>query len=128
MCPECKSIQVRRSHRRGTGERIYSWIWHGQCPYRCDHCGTRFWISKKIVDKMIFEAANADTKNVLQAEALAFKSSDKAFRKSQVRNQSKYQLRRWIWRRTRLELETVFMLLLLGTVVLVGVWISIGKI
>ena len=54
---------------------------------------------------MIFEAANADTKNALQVEPLAFKSSDKAFRKSQFRNQSKYQLRRWIWRRTRLEVE-----------------------
>ena len=77
---------------------------------------------------MIFEAANADTKNALQLEPLAFKSSDKAFRKSQYRNQSKYQLRRWIWRRTRLEVETVFMLLLLGTVVVAGVWISIGNI
>ena len=77
---------------------------------------------------MIFEAANVDTKNALQVEPLAFKSSDKAFRKSQFRNQSKYQLRRWIWRRTRLEVETVIVLLLLGTGVLVGVWIGIGNI
>ena len=77
---------------------------------------------------MIFEAANVDTKNALQVEPLAFESSDKAFRKSQFRNQSKYQLRRWIWRRTRLEVETVIVLLLLGTGVLVGVWIGIGNI
>ena len=128
MCPECKSIQVRRSQRRGTGERLYSWIWRGQYPYRCDHCGTRFWISKKIVDKMIGEAVSSDTKNALKIEPLDIKSPDKVSRKSQFRNISKYNFRRWIWQQTRLEVEMLFYLLLLGTVVIVMIWYTIGEI
>lgn len=128
MCPECKSVQFRRSQRHGTGERLYSWIKPGLHPYRCHNCATRFWLSKKVADDIVEGAVATDTANIFQMEPLVFKTADKGFRKSQFQNQSKFRLRQWVWRRTRLEVETAFMLLLLGTVVLAGVWIAIDQI
>ncbi len=77
---------------------------------------------------MIGEAVSSDTKNALKIEPLDIKSPDKVSRISQFRNISKYNFRRWIWQQTRLEVEMLFFLLLLGTVVIVMIWYTIGKI
>jgi hypothetical protein len=39
-CPRCNTDEVDRSHRRGLGERFASLF--GSLPYRCQHCGHRF--------------------------------------------------------------------------------------
>jgi hypothetical protein len=77
---------------------------------------------------MIGEAVSSDTKNALKIEPLDIESPDKVSRKSQFRNISKYNFRRWIWQQTRLEVEMLFFLLLLGTVVIVIIWYTIGEI
>tara|TARA_B100001146_G_scaffold173016_1_gene153998 strand:- start:163 stop:399 length:237 start_codon:yes stop_codon:yes gene_type:complete len=77
---------------------------------------------------MIGEAVSSDTKNALKIEPLDIKSPDKVSRISQFRNISKYNFRRWIWQQTRLEVEMLFFLLLLGTVVIVMIWYTIGEI
>ena len=77
---------------------------------------------------MIGEAVSSDTKNALKIEPLDIKSPDKVSRISQFRNISKYNFRRWIWQQTRLEVEMLFFLLLLGTVVIVIIWYTIGEI
>ena len=77
---------------------------------------------------MIGEAVSSDTKNALKIEPLDIKSPDKVSRISQFRNISKYNFRRWIWQQTKLEVEMLFFLLLLGTVVIVMIWYTIGEI
>lgn len=39
-CPNCRSKDIRRSHRRNLLERLLSFV----CiyPFRCDSCGERF--------------------------------------------------------------------------------------
>ena len=128
MCPECNSVQFRRSQRQGTGERLYSWLKPGLSPYRCENCANRFWLSKKVADQAVVEAIATETANVIQMEPLSFNTSDKGFRKSQFQNQPKFRLRRWVWCRTKLEVEAAFMLLLLGTGVLAAVWVAIDQI
>ena len=39
-CPNCRSLDVRRSRFQRTGERRAHRF---QSPYRCKECGTRFW-------------------------------------------------------------------------------------
>jgi DNA-directed RNA polymerase subunit RPC12/RpoP len=40
-CPECKSMNCRRSHRRGLREAALSLL--GIKPWRCLECDARFW-------------------------------------------------------------------------------------
>ena len=83
---------------------------------------------KKVADQAVVEAIATETANVIQMEPLSFNTSDKGFRKSQFQNQPKFRLRPWVWRRTKLEVEAAFMLLLLGTGVLAAVWVAIDQI
>lgn len=132
MCPACNSVQFRRSQRYGTRERLYSWIKFGHFPYRCHFCGTRFWLSKKIADRITEEAGQAvdvpDATDSLQMKPLAFQTSEPALRKSQFQHEPRFRLRKWVWQHTHLEVETAVLFLILGTMILAGVWIAINQI
>jgi len=44
-CPSCNGTLLRRSHRAGMAERIYSLV--GRYPYRCHSCQSRFLLAVK---------------------------------------------------------------------------------
>ena len=41
-CPKCRSYEVERAARKGVGERLLL-LMARQRPYRCMHCGHRFY-------------------------------------------------------------------------------------
>ncbi len=49
-CPRCKSVNVRRSRRKG----IIDWLLRALLvlPYRCEHCSTRFYRPKSLLKRL----------------------------------------------------------------------------
>lgn len=62
MCPDCRSYEIRRRKREGL--KLYLASFFGAWPYRCDSCGTEFFLKKRYPHRKRVEAVSAEQAEV----------------------------------------------------------------
>ncbi len=66
MCPDCRSYEVRRRKREGL--RLYLASFFGAWPYRCDSCGSEFYLKKRYPHRKRPEVISAQDVEVARDE------------------------------------------------------------
>jgi transposase-like protein len=49
MCPSCRSHDLRR--RKRAGLKLYMASFFGRWPYRCDNCGSEFFLKRRYTSR-----------------------------------------------------------------------------
>jgi DNA-directed RNA polymerase subunit RPC12/RpoP len=58
LCPDCRSRDMRR--RKRSGLRLYLASIFGKWPYRCDACGSEFFLNRRHVNQRSKAARGSD--------------------------------------------------------------------
>ena len=115
-CPQCGEQNIHRSRRR-LREKMVNWLHPNQRMFRCYRCHYRFW---DIYEKNPSQPV-AETSPSLKVVSNQSRSSNgRPYREVDPDIPFFLRINQWLYRKYSLTIGTVFILMLLGSIVFAG--------